>query len=80
MSMKKQWTFWILMGIIWTGTNCYCLSSKIPCVDLNRNINGQGPKIIVVDVRGTGNFNLSHIPTAINYSYEAIGKAKLSKE
>ncbi len=34
----------------------------------------------LVDVRGTGDFKLSHIPTAVNYSYESIGKAELPKD
>ena len=58
----------------------YCETPGVSCGDLNRNIAGQGGKMIVVDVRGSNDFEKGHIPGAINAPYDSIEKAGLPRE
>ena len=66
-----------LCGMI---VNSYCETPAISCGELNRNMSGQGPKMVVVDVRGAGDFERGHIPSAINAPYDSIDKANLPQE
>jgi rhodanese-related sulfurtransferase len=76
--LKK--TVSIVVLVAGSLVNACCETSVIPCGDLNRNIAGQGAKMIVVDVRGAGDFERGHIPGAINAPYDSIEKANLPRE
>ena len=69
--------FLALCGIAAIGS---CETPVVSCGDLNRNIAGQGEKMIIVDVRGAADFERGHIPGAINAPYDGIGKAALPRE
>lgn len=69
-----------IFGLCGIAINCYCETPSVSCVDLNRNITGQGVKMKVVDVRGAVDFEKSHIPGAINAPYDSIEKAGLPRE
>lgn len=69
----------LFAGLYFSAVNGHCEALHIPCEGLNRNLSGQGPKMTVVDVRTAADYVRSHIPGAINVSYDAIGKAKLPK-
>jgi len=69
-----------ILGLCTISVNGYCETPTVSCGDLNRNITGQGAKMIIVDVRGASDFERSHIPGAINAPYDSIEKANLPKE
>ena len=61
------------------SSSCYG-AIRVTCAELNRNITGYGTKMLVVDVRGSKDYSLGHIVTALNVSYEFIGKAEFPRE
>lgn len=72
--------FVLFLGLYGIAAAGFCETPLVSCGELNRNISGQGAKMMVVDVRGASDFARGHIPGAVNAPYDGIEKAGLPRE